>query len=127
VSGIRSFLGSKKNRDILAWLGGGLVAVVVALWTAFVYFHPPMVEGGEGKSAVTASHGGVSVGGNTNSTINTSPATGGESQLQGYWMPSDSGVASSVASRRPFCLGRLIRTPKRRTGQSAKISRPPQL
>ena len=80
--GIRSFLGSKKNREIVAWSGGGLVAVVVALWTAYVYFHPPKVGGGEGKGAVTASHGGVSVGGNV--TITTSPATGGESQPQGY-------------------------------------------
>jgi hypothetical protein len=85
MSGIWSFLGSKKNRDILAWLGGGLVAVIVGLWTAYVYFHPPKVDGGEGKGAVTASHGGVSVGGNvTNSTIRTSPDAGGESQPQGY-------------------------------------------
>ncbi|HME85689.1 MAG TPA: hypothetical protein VKG91_14355 [Roseiarcus sp.] len=85
MSGIGSFLGSKKNRDVLAWLGGGLVAVIVALWTAYVYFHPPKVDGGEGKSAVTASHGGVSVGGNvTNSTIKTSPDAGGDSQPQGY-------------------------------------------
>ncbi len=77
MSGIWSFLGSKKNREILAWLAGGLAAVVVALWTAFVYFHPPRSDGGEGKGAVSASHGGVSVGGNvTNSTINTSPELG---------------------------------------------------
>ena len=85
MSGIWSFLGSKKNRDILAWLSGGLVAVVVGLWTAYVYFHPPKVGGGESKGGVTASHGGVSVGGNvTNSTIKTSPDAGGESQPQGY-------------------------------------------
>ena len=76
MSGNWSFLGSKKNREILAWLAGGLAAVVV-LWTAFVYFHPPKIDGGEGKGkgGVIASHGGVSVGGNVwNSTINTSPA-----------------------------------------------------
>jgi hypothetical protein len=84
MSGIWSFLGSKRNRDILAWLGGGFVAVVVALWTAYIYLHPPKVDGGEGKGAVTAGHGGVSVGGNVNSTIKTSPDAGGESQPQGY-------------------------------------------
>jgi hypothetical protein len=85
MSGVRSFLGSKRNRDILAWLGGGLVAVIVALWMAYVYFHPPKVDGGEGKGAATASHGGVSVGGSvTNSTLKTSPDAGGDSQPQGY-------------------------------------------
>ena len=85
MSGIWSFLGSKKNRDIITWVAGGLAAVIVALWTAFVYFHPPKIDAGDGKGGVSASHGGVSVGGNvTNSTINTSPATGGDSQPQGY-------------------------------------------
>ncbi|MBV8441434.1 MAG: hypothetical protein JO312_12895 [Hyphomicrobiales bacterium] len=85
MSGIWSFLGSKRNRDILAWLGGGLVAVVVALWTAYVYFHPGKGEGGEGKREVSASHGGVAVGGNVkDSTINTKSNEAGDSQPQGY-------------------------------------------
>jgi hypothetical protein len=33
-----SFIGLKKNRDILAWIGGGLTVVIVGLWTAVVYF-----------------------------------------------------------------------------------------
>ncbi len=85
MSGIWSFLGSKKNREIIGWLGGGIVIVIAGLWTAFVYFHPPKIEGGEGKAGVSASHGGVSVGGNvTNSTINTGPPKGGEPQPQGH-------------------------------------------
>jgi len=85
MSGFWSFLGSKKNREILGWLGGGIVAVIVALWTVFVYLHPLKGDVGEGKGGVSASHGGVSVGGNvSNSTIETKSTTGGDTQPPGY-------------------------------------------
>jgi len=85
MSGLWAFLGVKKNRDLIAWWGGGVVIVIAGLWTAFVYFHPPKSDGGEGKGGVSASQGGVSVGGSvTNSTIKTQSTTGGETQPRGY-------------------------------------------
>jgi hypothetical protein len=85
MSGIWAFFGSKKNRESLAWLGGGLAAAVIVLWTAYVYFHPPKVGASQGGGDASASHGAASVGGNvTHSTIKTSPDAGGESQPQGY-------------------------------------------
>ena len=35
---IWSFLAKKRNRDILAWVGSGIVVVVVGLWTATTFF-----------------------------------------------------------------------------------------
>ena len=80
-----SFLSAPKNRKTLSWLGGGLVVVIAGLWTAFVYFFPPKGEGGEGKREVSASHGGVAVGGNVkDSTISTKSNEAGDSQPQGH-------------------------------------------
>ena len=83
-----SFLSAPKNQKTLSWLGGGIVVVIAALWAAFVYLYPPnppKSDGGEGKREVSASHGGVSIGGNvTNSTIKTSPAAPDEAQPTGY-------------------------------------------
>ena len=45
---------SKKNREILGWLGGGIVVVIAGLWAAFVYFFPPKGDGAEGKREVSA-------------------------------------------------------------------------
>jgi hypothetical protein len=85
MSGFWSFLGSKKNQQTIAWLGSGIVIVVAGLWTAFVYFFPPRGDGGQGKREVSASHGGVAVGGNVrNSTINASPPAPGETQPSGH-------------------------------------------
>jgi hypothetical protein len=79
-----SFLGSKKNREIIGWIGGGIVVIIAGLWTAFVYFHPPKSDSGEGKRDVSASHGGVAVGGNVkDSTITTKSNETGVSQPQG--------------------------------------------
>jgi len=85
MSGLWAFLGAKKNRDLIAWLGGGIVIVFAGLWAVFVYLYPPKSDGGEGKGGVSASHGGVSVGGSVaNSTIKTQSTTGGETQQQGH-------------------------------------------
>ena len=79
-----SFLAKPKNQKTLSWLGGGAVVVIAGLWAAFIYFYPPKENGGEGKREVSASHGGVAVGGNVkDSTINTRSSTSGDAQPQG--------------------------------------------
>jgi hypothetical protein len=71
-----SFFPSKKNRELIAWWGGGAVIVISGLWAAFVYFFPPKSDVGSGKSGVSASSGGVAVGGNVSgSTITTGRTT----------------------------------------------------
>ena len=45
MSGLWAFLGSKKNREIIGWLGGGIVVVIAGLWAAFVYFFPLKKDG----------------------------------------------------------------------------------
>jgi hypothetical protein len=64
-----SFLGLKKNREILAWVGGGLAVIITGLWTAFVYFaDAPKTT--VSTPSVEASCGSVGIGGNVNgSTI----------------------------------------------------------
>jgi hypothetical protein len=70
-----SFLRLKRNREVLAWIGGGLTAVIIGLWTAFVYFSdtpktPPS------SPSVQASCGSVGVGGNVSGSTITAGGTG---------------------------------------------------
>jgi hypothetical protein len=70
-----SFLRLKTNREILAWIGGGLVVVITGLWTAFVYFSDtPKVTAS--TPSVQASCGSVGVGGNVSGATITAGGTG---------------------------------------------------
>jgi TIR domain len=73
MSGLGSFFGSKTNRALIVWLGGGIVIVIAGLWTAFVYFNPPKGDGGGSSGNCGISSGGIASG---NNTVNcgTSPA-----------------------------------------------------
>jgi hypothetical protein len=70
MSGLWRFIRQKRNREILGWLGGGLVVLATGLWAAIVYFFP-LQKPSEPKSAnIEASCGGVAIGGNvTGATI----------------------------------------------------------
>ncbi len=84
MSGLWSFFGSSKNRERLAFFGGGAVVIVTGLWTAFVYFFPPKSDAGRSGTNVTATSGGVAVGGSvTNSTLTAGSAAGGEHLSKG--------------------------------------------
>jgi len=73
------FLRQERNRQVLGWLGGGLVVLAAGLWTAFVYFFP-LHKGAEPKPAnVEANCGGVAIGGNVSgATITTSGPAGSD-------------------------------------------------
>jgi TIR domain len=79
--GLWGFLRNKRNRQVLGWLGGGLVVVATGLWAAFVYFFPP-VKSPEAKSSeptppsVQANCGGIAIGRDvTGSTITAGTTT----------------------------------------------------
>jgi hypothetical protein len=67
------FLKKERNRQVLGWLGGGLVVVATGAWAAFVYFVPAP------KPSVEASCGGIAIGGNVSGTVITAEGpTNGE-------------------------------------------------
>jgi TIR domain len=81
TDGLWGFLRDKGNRQVLGWLGGGLVVVATGLWAAFVYFFPPG-KSPEAKSpeptppSVQANCGGIAIGRDvTGSTITASTIT----------------------------------------------------
>jgi hypothetical protein len=53
-----AFLKDPANRDVLAWIGGGVVMVVGGLWAAIKFFSKK-----EPKPSVQANNGGVAAGG----------------------------------------------------------------
>jgi hypothetical protein len=65
-----AFLHKRSNREVLAWIGGGLVILAAGLWTVFVYMFPPKHEDGE-HSGAQANCGGVAIGGNVTGTAIT--------------------------------------------------------
>lgn len=58
------FLKQEQNRQVLGWLGGGLVVAATGAWAAFVYFVPAHKAAEPQPANVEASCGGVAVGGN---------------------------------------------------------------
>ena len=66
-----TFLSDDKNRVVLGWIGGGVAAVVGALWATFVYFAPPSKPAPQ-PANVEASGVGFAIGAPvSNSTITT--------------------------------------------------------
>ena len=49
MSRLWKFLREKRNREILAWLGGGAVVLAGGIWTAVVFFSSPTPSGGGGS------------------------------------------------------------------------------
>jgi hypothetical protein len=73
-----SFLGRKRNRDVLAWIGSGLAVVAIGLWAVFTYAFPAgrPSAGATGTSSVSANCGSIAVGGNvTGSQVQASSAS----------------------------------------------------
>ena len=65
-----SWLQDPANRDVIGWIGGGVVVVVGGIWAVVKYFARPGRDGG--ARSVRADGGGVAIGGsNLNSPITT--------------------------------------------------------
>lgn len=67
MSSLWEFVRQKRNREVIGWLGGGLVVAATGLWAAVVYLFPPQTPK---PASVEANCGGVAiVGGVTGATI----------------------------------------------------------
>jgi len=67
-----AFLQQEQNRQVLGWIGGGLVVAATGAWAAFVYFVPAQKSSEPPRPAnVEANCGGVAVGGNVSGTVIT--------------------------------------------------------
>jgi len=76
MSSLWEFIRQKRNREVLGWLGGGLVVAATGLWAAIVYFFPPQKPAEPRSANVQADCGGVAiVGGVTGATITGGAAT----------------------------------------------------
>ena len=75
MSSIWAFLKRKGNREILAWLGGGTVVVVGALWTAIVFFsdHKKPDPNGGGATVTGAACGVTTSGNATGNSVSCTP------------------------------------------------------
>ncbi|GLR89449.1 hypothetical protein [Bradyrhizobium iriomotense] len=63
MSSLWEFISRKRNREVLGWLGGGLVVAATGLWAAIVYFFPPQKSVEPRPASVQADCGGVAIGG----------------------------------------------------------------
>jgi hypothetical protein len=71
LDAVWSWLKDPGNRDVIAWIGGGVVVVIGGVWAVVKYFARPGGDGGAAPS-VRADGGGVAIGGsNLNSPITT--------------------------------------------------------
>jgi hypothetical protein len=92
-SRILAFLRDEGNRALLGWIGGGIAAVIGALWTAFVYFHPASGEKpSPPQKQIEAECGSVAIGGDVSGATVTA-GNSGETGAMTWGRPS-----------RPFAL-----------------------
>jgi hypothetical protein len=78
-----SFLRNHTNREILSWLGGGIVVVVTGIWFAIIHFFPTQKPAERENPHVQASCGGVAIGGNvTGATIKAGIAAGSDCSMK---------------------------------------------
>ena len=66
-----SFIGKPKNRQILGWIGGGIVAVAVGAWAVVTYVWPA-----HEPSKTVCAQEGVVVGGNVSGSTVSNNVTG---------------------------------------------------
>jgi hypothetical protein len=71
-----TFLRDEGNRALLGWIGGGLAAVIGALWTAFVFFHPAHGEKPTAPAGVEADCNSVAIGGDVSGATITAGSSG---------------------------------------------------
>ena len=59
-----SFLSQKRDRAVLGWIGGGIVAVAAGAWAVLVFFLTPSPPPSDDQTPDVEAHsGGVAIGG----------------------------------------------------------------
>jgi hypothetical protein len=71
------FVGRKRNREILGWVGGGVAVVASGIWAVTVYLSPPLKLQEVRRTEIEARCGGVAVGGSVSGSTITGGATSG--------------------------------------------------
>ena len=75
-----AFIGQEGNRQVLGWLGGGAIVVIGGLWVGYTHFFPDTKPAGGRGPSVSATTGGVAIGGDvsgSNITVVTKGAANG--------------------------------------------------
>jgi hypothetical protein len=71
------FLGAKRNREVLGWIGAGLVVLASGAWAVTVYLFPARDVREKKPNEVVARCGGVAVGGSVTASTVTAGSTFG--------------------------------------------------
>ena len=72
MSSVWSFITKPTNRQILSWIGGGLVIVATGTWAVVTYVWPPPHDGAK----TVCAQQGVVFGGNVSGSRVTNTASG---------------------------------------------------
>ena len=72
VSSGWSFVSKPKNRQVLSWLGGGLVAAAAGVWAVVTYVWPASHDGAK----VVCTQQGIAIGGNVSGSTVTNTTSG---------------------------------------------------
>jgi hypothetical protein len=75
MSELWRFVRQKRNREVLGWLGGGLVVVAAGVWAVIIYLSPPHMPSKPNPINVQANCGGVAIGGDVAGATVTAGAT----------------------------------------------------
>ena len=72
MSSTWSFIAQPKNRQVLSWVGGGLVALAAGVWAVATYVWPAPHDGAK----TVCAQQGVAIGGNVSGSTVTNTVSG---------------------------------------------------
>jgi hypothetical protein len=78
MASLWSFIAQPKNRQILSWIGGGIVAVAVGAWAVVTHVWPAHGPAHEPASTICAQQG-IAIGGNVSGSTVTNTGSGSSS------------------------------------------------
>lgn len=74
MGAVWKFIAKPANRQILAWIGGGIVAVAIGAWTVVTYVWPPA----HGPASSDCIEQAIAIGGNVSGSTVTNNVTGSQ-------------------------------------------------
>jgi hypothetical protein len=76
MASLWSFIAKPKNRQVLSWVGGGIVAVAVGAWAVVTYVWPAHHEA---SPSTNCAQQGVAIGGSVSGSTVTNNVSGSSS------------------------------------------------